>query len=69
MNKSENPIEAVYKFPLGDAHTSAVCEFSAVIEGEKIVGVCMEKEEAQAVYEGTCNFRFRLRRRPFFKHF
>eukprot|EP01124_Arcella_intermedia_P025412 TRINITY_DN4546_c0_g1_i1.p1 TRINITY_DN4546_c0_g1~~TRINITY_DN4546_c0_g1_i1.p1 ORF type:complete len:1457 (+),score=497.48 TRINITY_DN4546_c0_g1_i1:44-4372(+) len=51
VNKTKNPIEAVYKFPLGDAHSSAVCKFSATIGDKKLVGKCMEKKAAQQVYD------------------
>lgn len=49
INVEEQPIEAVYMFPLEEK--AAVTNFVACIDGKKIRGVIQEKEEARATYE------------------
>jgi uncharacterized protein YegL len=48
-NKEEDPIEAVYEFPLDS--NAAVCSFIAEIDGKKVVGKVKEKEEAREIYD------------------
>lgn len=47
-NWSDEPIEAVYVFPLDDS--AAVCGFEAFINDKHVVGVCKEKEQAHREY-------------------
>jgi len=47
--QEEDPIEAVYEFPLDS--NAAVCSFIAEIDGKKVVGEVKEKEEAREVYD------------------
>lgn len=48
-NKEENPIEAIYIFPLDEQ--AAVCGFQATIDGRTIVAEVQEKEEARDTYD------------------
>ena len=48
-NRDENPIEAIYIFPL-DAQ-AAVCGFQATIDGRTIVAEVQEKRDAQETYD------------------
>lgn len=48
-NKDENPIEAIYIFPLDEQ--SAVCGFQATIDGRTIVAEIQEKQEARDTYD------------------
>jgi Ca-activated chloride channel family protein len=49
VNQEENPIEAVYVFPLEEG--SAVCGFEAVLDDTLIVGEVKEREEAFRLYD------------------
>ena len=48
-NKEENPIEAIYIFPLDEQ--AAVCGFQATIDGRTIVAEVREKQEARDIYD------------------
>lgn len=48
-NKDENPIEAIYIFPLDEQ--AAVCGFQATIDGRTIVAEVQEKQEARDTYD------------------
>ena len=48
-NKEENPIEAIYIFPLDEQ--AAVCGFQATIDGRTIVAEVQEKQEARDTYD------------------
>ena len=48
-NKEENPIEAVYIFPLDEQ--AAVCGFQATIDGRTIIAEVQEKQEARDTYD------------------
>lgn len=48
-NKDENPIEAIYIFPLDEQAT--VCGFQATIDGRTIVAEVQEKQEARDTYD------------------
>ena len=48
-NKDENPIEAIYIFPLDEQ--AAVCGFQAIIDGRTIVAEVQEKQEARDTYD------------------
>jgi len=49
VNRENQPIEAIYKFPLDEG--AAVCSFTAEVDGRKIQGVVKETEEARTDYE------------------
>ena len=49
VNRENNPIEAVYKFPLDEG--AGVCRFTAEMDGRFIEGVVKETEEAKVDYE------------------
>jgi len=49
VNRENNPIEAVYKFPLDEG--AGVCRFTAEVDGRLIEGVVKETEEAKSDYE------------------
>ena len=48
-NKEENPIEAIYIFPLDEQ--AAVCGFQATIDGRTIIAEVQEKQEARDTYD------------------
>ena len=48
-NKDENPIEAIYIFPLDEQ--AAVCGFQATIDGRTIIAEVQEKQEARDTYD------------------
>ncbi|CAH1271049.1 VWA5A [Branchiostoma lanceolatum] len=48
-NAEDNPIEAVFVFPLDE--TSAVYKFEALIEGRRIIGKVKEKQKAREEYD------------------
>lgn len=48
-NKDDNPIEAIYIFPLDEQ--AAVCGFQATIDGRTIVAEVQEKQEARDTYD------------------
>ncbi|MFN7989449.1 MAG: VIT domain-containing protein [Thermoanaerobaculia bacterium] len=48
-NDGEQPIEAVYVFPLDES--AAVCGFEALVDGTVVVGKVMEKEKAFEAYD------------------
>lgn len=48
-NKDDNPIEAIYIFPLDEQ--AAVCAFQATIDGRTIVAEVQEKQEARDTYD------------------
>lgn len=48
-NKDENPIEAIYIFPLDEQ--AAVCGFQATIDGRTIVAEVQDKQEARDTYD------------------
>ena len=48
-NVEENPIEAIYIFPLNEQ--AAVCGFQATIDGRTIVAEVREKQEARDIYD------------------
>eukprot|EP01027_Heterolobosea_sp_BB2_P018836 GEZU01026476.1.p1 GENE.GEZU01026476.1~~GEZU01026476.1.p1 ORF type:complete len:389 (+),score=119.12 GEZU01026476.1:143-1309(+) len=48
-NKEENPIEALYRFPL--PKDASLCGFQAEIDGVKLNGQVMEKQSAQEKYD------------------
>ena len=48
-NKEENPVEAIYIFPLDEQ--AAVCGFQATIDGRTIVAEVREKQEARDAYD------------------
>ncbi|XP_066293427.1 von Willebrand factor A domain-containing protein 5A-like isoform X1 [Branchiostoma lanceolatum] len=48
-NGEDNPIEAVFVFPLDE--TSAVYKFEALIEGRRIIGKVKEKQKAREEYD------------------
>ena len=45
VNNEENPIEAVFTFPIDE--NSAVYKFEAEIEGRKIIAECQEKQQVR----------------------
>lgn len=49
INKEDNPIEAIYIFPLDEQ--AAVCGFQATIDGRTIVAEVQEKDEARNTYD------------------
>jgi hypothetical protein len=49
VNQQDQPIEAVYVFPLDEG--AAVCGFEAVIDGTLVVGEVKEREEAFRAYD------------------
>lgn len=49
VNNDRNPVEVTYTFPI--AARSAVCGFSAEVEGRKITGEVKENEEAANLYD------------------
>ena len=49
INKEDNPIEAIYIFPLDEQ--AAVCGFQATIDGQTIVAEVQEKDEARNTYD------------------
>ena len=51
VNPSNEPIEAVYVFPL--SHTGAVDDMTMVIGDRRIVGVIKRRAEARALYEAA----------------
>lgn len=51
VNPSDEPIEAVYVFPL--SHTGAVDDMTMVIGDRRIVGVIKRRAEARALYEAA----------------
>ena len=51
VNPSNEPIEAVYVFPL--SHTGAVDDMTMVIGDRRIVGVIKRRAEARAMYEAA----------------
>lgn len=48
-NNEENPIEAIYIFPLDEK--AAVCGFQAMIDGRTIVAEVQDKKKAQDTYD------------------
>lgn len=48
-NSEEEPIEAVYKFPLPE--NAAVCGFRALIDGRTVEGKIEEREKAFELYD------------------
>lgn len=48
-NNEENPIEAIYIFPLDEK--AAVCGFQAIIDGRTIVAEVQDKKKAQDTYD------------------
>eukprot|EP00058_Branchiostoma_floridae_P006994 XP_002592482.1 hypothetical protein BRAFLDRAFT_68970 [Branchiostoma floridae] len=48
-NEEDNPIEAVFVFPLDE--TSAVYKFEALIEGRRVIGKVKEKQKAREEYD------------------
>ncbi|CAH1271034.1 VWA5A [Branchiostoma lanceolatum] len=48
-NEEDNPIEAVFVFPLDES--SAVYKFEALIEGRRIIGKVKEKQKAREEYD------------------
>lgn len=48
-NVESTPVEAVYVFPLEES--AAVCGFSAVVSGQRIVGRVEERDKAFATYD------------------
>ncbi|KAI9555319.1 hypothetical protein GHT06_017833 [Daphnia sinensis] len=50
-NRENQPIEAVYLFPLAEG--AGICEFTAEIDGRKIKGVAKETEAAQHDYKNA----------------
>jgi len=49
INREDQAVEAVYRFPLPEG--SAVCGFTAVVDGRKISGEVEEREKAFEVYD------------------
>jgi Ca-activated chloride channel family protein len=50
-NPSDQPIEAVYVFPL--PHSAAVDEMTMAIGDRRVVGMIKRREEARASYEAA----------------
>ncbi|KAI8515623.1 von Willebrand factor A domain-containing protein 5A [Branchiostoma belcheri] len=48
-NEEDNPIEAVFVFPLDES--SAVYKFEALIEGRRVIGKVKEKQKAREEYD------------------
>ena len=48
-NDEDEPVEAVYRFPLDEA--AAVCGFEALVDGRRIVGRVEEREKAFETYD------------------
>jgi Ca-activated chloride channel family protein len=51
VNPSDEPIEAVYVFPL--SHNGAVDDMTMIIGGRRIVGVIKRRADARAMYEAA----------------
>ena len=49
VNREDNPIEAVYVFPLDEG--AALCGFEAIIDGTLVVGEVKEREAAFKMYD------------------
>ncbi|XP_078686405.1 von Willebrand factor A domain-containing protein 5A-like isoform X2 [Branchiostoma floridae x Branchiostoma belcheri] len=49
QNEEDNPIEAVFVFPLDES--SAVYKFEALIEGRRVIGKVKEKQKAREEYD------------------
>jgi Ca-activated chloride channel family protein len=49
INDSEVPLEATYVFPLPE--DAAISEFSLFVDGERLEGRILDKEEAREIYE------------------
>lgn len=49
VNDGPTPLEATYLFPMPEQ--AAISEFNMIVDGQKIEGQIMRKEEARAIYE------------------
>jgi Ca-activated chloride channel family protein len=49
VNEGQTPVEGTYLFPLPEQ--AAISEFNMIVDGQKIEGQLMRKEEARAIYE------------------
>lgn len=52
-NTEQNPIEAVFEFPIDDQ--SAVYQFEAKIEDRVIVAECQEKKQVGSIVSSVCH--------------
>jgi len=53
VNNQSYPIESIYVFPLDDR--ASVCEFEAVVDNRRVIGVVKPKQQARQEYQQAIN--------------